>query len=170
MLKASELKNQQVVRCSDLENTCFDMPEGTEIITMFENNVYFWKDNGRSTYYDNGWKSCKSNGINDLDTHLQIYPGTQIVYDNITDKIETKLHYIEQWLKGYKLQYQLGKDLNQKQWHNFTENAMQYIKRSDIRFRISPKFITIDGRLFKDIRSLVSYALNNYDLHDNRGE
>lgn len=152
-----------------MNETCFEMPNGTEIITMFKGTAYFWKDYGRSTYYEDSWKSCKANGIYDLDTHFQLHPDTQIVYDNITDHIETKLHYIEQWLKGYKVQYQLGQDLNQIQWHNFTENAMQYIKRSDIRFRIAPKFITINGIVFKDINSLVKHALSNYDLNDNRG-
>ena len=57
-----------------------------------------------------------------------------------------------------------------KQWHNFTEGAMQYIKRPDIHFRIAPKFLTINGILFKDTKSLLKYVSSNFDLTESPKE
>ena len=75
-----------------------------------------------------------------------------------------KLKFIEKWLNGEKIQYILGVESEKTQWHNFTEGAMQYIKRSDIKFREAPKYVTINGIEFKSVESLLKYVKNNFDL------
>jgi len=63
--------------------------------------------------------------------------------------------------------FKLTGDMSEKtQWHNFTEGAMQYIKRSDIKFREAPKYVTINGIEFKSVESLLKYVKNNFDLED----
>ena len=87
--------------------------------------------------------------------------------------IQNKLKFIEKWLNGEKIQYILGVESDKTQtdeskWHNFTEGAMQYIKRSDIKFREAPKYITINGIEFKSVESLLKYVKNNFDLEDEK--
>ena len=83
--------------------------------------------------------------------------------------IQDKLKFIEKWLNGEKIQYILG-DMSEKsqsdksKWHNFTEGAMQYIKRSDIKFREAPKYVTINGIEFKSVEKLLKHVKNNFDL------
>ena len=79
---------------------------------------------------------------------------------------QDKLKFIEKWLNGEKIQYILGVDSEKTQWHNFTEGAMQYIKRSDIKFREAPKYVTINGIEFKSVESLLKHVKNNFDLDD----
>ena len=85
--------------------------------------------------------------------------------------IQEKLKFIEKWLNGEKIQYVLG-DISEKtqtdksKWHNFTEGAMQYIKRSDIKFREAPKYVTINGIEFKSVERLLKHVKNNFDLED----
>ena len=69
-------------------------------------------------------------------------------------------------MNGEKIQYILGIETEKTQWHNFTEGAMQYIKRSDIKFREAPKYVTINGIEFKSIESLLKHVKNNFDLED----
>ena len=84
---------------------------------------------------------------------------------------QDKLKFIEKWLNGEKIQYILGIESDKiqsekTQWHNFTEGAMQYIKRSDIKFREAPKYVTINGIEFKSVESLLKHVKNNFDLED----
>ena len=80
--------------------------------------------------------------------------------------IQDKLKFIEKWLNGEKIQYILGVESEKTQWHNFTEGAMQYIKRSDIKFREAPKYVTINGIEFKNVESIFNYVKSNFDLED----
>ena len=80
--------------------------------------------------------------------------------------IQNKLKFIEKWLNGEKIQYILGVESEKTQWHNFTEGAMRYIKRSDIKFREAPKYVTINGIEFKTIESLLKHVKSNFDLDD----
>ena len=85
--------------------------------------------------------------------------------------IQDKLKFIEKWLNGEKIQYILGVESDKiqsekTQWHNFTEGAMQYIKRSDIKFREAPKYVTINSIEFKSVESLLKHVKNNFDLED----
>ena len=79
---------------------------------------------------------------------------------------QDKLKFIEKWLDGEKIQYILGVESDKTQWHNFTEGAMQYIKRSDIKFREAPKYVTINGIEFKSVEKLLKHVKNNFDLED----
>ena len=83
--------------------------------------------------------------------------------------IQNKLKFIEKWLNGEKIQYILGNESEKTQsdeskWHNFTEGAMRYIKRSDIKFREAPKYVTINGIEFKSVERLLKHVKNNFDL------
>ena len=69
-------------------------------------------------------------------------------------------------MNGEKIQYILGIESEKTQWHNFTEGAMQYIKRSDIKFREAPKYVTINGIEFKSVEKLLKHVKNNFDLED----
>lgn len=92
-----------------------------------------------------------------------------IIKDTFTTPNTTtqdKLKFIEKWLNGEKIQYILGVESEKTQWHNFTEGAMQYIKRSDIKFREAPKYVTINGIEFKSVKSLLKHVKNNFDLED----
>lgn len=90
--------------------------------------------------------------------------GIEATQSNTTTK--EKLKFIEKWLNGEKIQYILGIETDKSQWHNFTEGAMQYIKRSDIKFREAPKYVTINGIEFKSVKSLLKHVKNNFDLED----
>lgn len=100
----------------------------------------------------------------------------RVVWQRLDSKRETakelstqdKLKFIEKWLNGEKIQYILGVDSEKTQWHNFTEGAMQYIKRSDIKFREAPKYVTINGIEFKSVESLLKHVKNNFDLEDEK--
>ena len=77
------------------------------------------------------------------------------------------LEYVAKWLDGEKIQYKLTTTPDDdKQWHNLTQGAFQYIKRSDIHFRIAPKFVELDGITFKSIDSLIKHVKNNYDMNE----
>ena len=86
--------------------------------------------------------------------------------DSKDTTIQDKLKFIEKWLNGEKIQYILGVESEKTQWHNFTEGAMRYIKRSDIKFREAPKYVTINGIEFKTIESLLKHVKSNFDLDD----
>ena len=47
---------------------------------------------------------------------------------------------------------------------------MQHIKRSDIKFREAPKYVTINGIEFKSVESLLKHVKNNFDLEDGENE
>lgn len=75
------------------------------------------------------------------------------------------LTYIDKWLDGESIQYKLTSTPDDdKQWHNFTQGAFQYVKRTDIHFRVAPKFVELNGITFKSIDSLIKHVKNNYDM------
>ena len=87
--------------------------------------------------------------------------------EKVIDENSEKLSYIDKWLKGEKIQYHLGTFVDGKsQWHNLNEKALQYLKRSDMKFRVAPKYLTINGVEFKSMDSLIKYVKNNYDLNE----
>lgn len=133
-----------------------EVPEGAE---EYRSNYKFYKNNGGLYYspYDEWVKS----GIYPYKTLWQRNP-TKTPNTSIKDKLK----FIEKWLNGNKIQYILGIESEKTQWHNFTEGAMQYIKRSDIKFREAPKYVTINGIEFKSAEKLVKYVKNNFDLED----
>ena len=87
-----------------------------------------------------------------------------------TTSTQEKLKFIEKWLNGEKIQYILGVETEKTQWHNFTEGGMRYIKRSDIKFREAPKYVTINGIEFKSVESLLKHVKKNFDLEDGENE
>ena len=133
-----------------------EVPEGAE---EYRANYKFYKNNGEFFCCPcNGWSKSS-------------YSSYSIVWKRNTSTIESsntttqeKLKFIEKWLNGEKIQYILGVESEKTQWHNFTEGAMQYIKRSDIKFREAPKYVTINGSEFKSVKSLLKHVKNNFDL------
>ena len=96
----------------------------------------------------------------------------ELVYSKQYEQLNTThkqhvLEYVAKWLDGEKIQYKLTTTPDDdKQWHNFTQGAFQYIKRSDIHFRIAPKFVELNGVTFNSIDSLIKYVKNNYDMNE----
>ena len=128
-----------------------EVPDGAE---EYRSNGKFYKNNGEFFYCSYiGWS--KSFYATDYST----------VWKRNTT-IQNKLKFIEKWLNGEKIQYILGDISEKSQWHNFTEGAMRYIKRSDIKFREAPKYVTINGIEFKSVESLLKHVKNNFDLED----
>ena len=133
-----------------------EVPDGAE---EYRSNGKFYKNNGEFFYCSYiGWS--KSFYATDYST----------VWKRNTT-IQEKLKFIEKWLNGEKIQYILGVESDKiqsekTQWYNFTEGAMQYIKRSDIKFREAPKYVTINGIEFKSVESLLKHVKNNFDLED----
>ena len=135
----------------DVPKGWIEIPEGAE---EYRANYKFYKNNGEFFCCPyNGWsKSLYSTDYN-------------TVWKRNT-AIQDKLKFIEKWLNGEKIQYILGVESDKIQWHNFTEGAMRYIKRSDIKFREAPKYVTINGIEFKSVEKLLKYVKNNFDLED----
>ena len=136
-----------------------EIPEGAE---EYRSNGKFYKNNGELYY------SSFDEWIN-----LYIPSEYKTLWQRNTSTLESrntttqeKLKFIEKWLNGEKIQYILGIESEKTQWHNFTEGAMQYIKRSDIKFREAPKYVTINGVEFKSVESLLKHVKNNFDLED----
>lgn len=128
-----------------------EVPEGAE---EYRSNDIFYKDNGEFFCCPyNGWS--KSLYSMDYRTVWKRNTSTQ-----------DKLKFIEKWLNGEKIQYILGIESEKTQWHNFTEGGMQYIKRSDIKFREATKYVTINGIEFKSVESLLKHVKKNFDLED----
>ncbi len=135
--------------------------------------VVFYKENGEYQF-DNKWIECGfDNGVihHNLKFFLDFDKRNRVVWQRNTSTLESsntttqdKLKFIEKWLNGEKIQYILGIESEKTQWHNFTEGAMQYIKRSDIKFREAPKYVTINGIEFKSVESLLKHVKNNFDL------
>ena len=153
-----------------------EVPEGAEIAVQGAGckEVVFYKENGEYQF-DNKWIECGfDNGVihHNLKFFLDFDKRNRIVWQRLDSKRETakelstqdKLKFIEKWLNGEKIQYILGVESEKTQWHNFTEGAMQYIKRSDIKFREAPKYVTINGIEFKSVESLLKHVKNNFDL------
>ena len=135
-----------------------EIPEGAE---EYRANYKFYKNNGELFYSSsNEW------------TKSSIMPKYITLWErNLTTpntSTQEKLKFIEKWLNGEKIQYILGDISEKTQWHNFTEGAMRYIKRSDIKFREAPKYVTINGIEFKSVESLLKHVKNNFDLDDEK--
>ena len=155
-----------------------EIPDGAEIAVQGTGlkKVVFYKENGEYQF-DDKWIECGfDNGIihHNLKFFLDYDKRNRIVWQRLDSKRETakelstqeKLKFIEKWLNGEKIQYILGDISDKSKWHNFTEGAMQYIKRSDIKFREAPKYVTINGIEFKSVESLLKHVKNNFDLED----
>ena len=148
----------RLVESHELVSGRIEIPEGAE---EYRSNRRFYKNNGKMFYATYGeWGEWVESGLTNYETIWQRNPETT----NTT--IQNKLKFIEKWLNGEKIQYILGIETEKTQWHNFTEGAMQYIKRSDIKFREAPKYVTINGIEFKSIESLLKHVKNNFDLED----
>ena len=162
-----------------------EVPEGAEIAVQGAGfkEVVFYKENGEYQF-DGKWIECGfDNGVihHNLKFFLDFDKRNRIVWQRLDSKRETakelpiqnKLKFIEKWLNGEKIQYILGIESEKTQpdeskWHNFTEGAMRYIKRSDIKFREAPKYVTINGIEFKSVESLLKHVKNNFDLDDEK--
>lgn len=148
-----------LVKCfvgeTPIPESWIEVPEGAE---EYRSNYKFYKNNG-GLYYSSYDEWVKS-GIYPYKTLWQRNPTTP------NTSIQDKLKFIEKWLNGEKIQYILGIEAEKTQWHNFTEGAMQYIKRPDIKFREAPKYVTINDVEFKSVEKLLKYVKNNFDLED----
>ena len=140
-----------------------EVPDGAE---EYRANYKFYKNNGELYYSSYGeWiKSMRSE-------YVPLWQRSPTTLDSKDTTIQNKLKFIEKWLNGEKIQYILGVESDKiqsekTQWHNFTEGAMQYIKRFDIKFREAPKYVTINGIEFKSVEKLLKYVKNNFDLED----
>ena len=137
-----------------------EVPNGAE---EYRANYKFYKNNGELFYSSYG--EWNESGLSERRTLWQRNPTTP------NTSTQDKLKFIEKWLNGEKIQYILGVESDKIQsektkWHNFTEGAMRYIKRSDIKFREAPKYVTINGIEFKSIEKLLKHVKNNFDLED----
>ena len=155
-----------------------EVPEGSEIFLLDEScgedALYFVKHDGEvfHEYYidttdipNNTWIKGTIKVLHEGMGKI-LWQRNQTITPNTS--IQEKLKFIEKWLNGEKIQYILGIDSEKTQWHNFTEGAMQYIKRSDIKFREAPKYVTINGIEFKSVEKLLKHVKNNFDLDDEK--
>lgn len=157
-----------------------EVPEGAEILYFdkrYEPSNHFFKTvNGKSyyKYLKNGskWMEYSDDGLNEFKDNIEnfrtMWQRNQTTPNTL---IQDKLKFIEKWLNGEKIQYILGIESDKTQtdeskWHNFTDGAMQYIKRPDIKFRLAPKYVTINGIEFNGVEKLMNYVKNNFDLED----
>ena len=170
----------RLVESHDLVSGRIEVPEGAEIFLLDESygedTLYFVKHDGEvfHEYYIN--TAFTSNNTWIKGTIKVLHEGVGEVLwqrnpETPNTAIQDKLKFIEKWLNGEKIQYILGVESDKiqskkTQWHNFTEGAMQYIKRSDIKFREAPKYVTINGIEFKSVESLLKHVKNNFDLED----
>ena len=145
----------------------FEVPEGADIAIKSLGRPYFLKLNGE-TYNEFFCSEWRSGSL----TKHSLRKHKKILWERNTEvpntSIQEKLKFIEKWLNGEKIQYILGIESEKTQWHNFTEGAMQYIKRSDIKFREAPKYVTINGIEFKSVKSLLKHVKSNFDLEDEK--
>ena len=152
-----------------------EVPEGAEIFLLDESCgediLYFVKHDGEvfHEYYTNATDVPNNTWIKGTIKVLHDGRGKVLWQRNLTTpntSTQDKLKFIEKWLNGEKIQYILGVESEKTQWHNFTEGAMQYIKRPDIKFREAPKYVTINGIEFKSVKSLLKHVKKNFDLED----
>ena len=167
--------NWRLVDSHELVSGRIEVPEGAEIFLLDESygedTLYFVKHDGDvfHEYYISGTDIQKNTWIKGSIKVLHEDMCEVLWERNLTKtdtSIQDKLKFIEKWLNGEKIQYILGVESEKTQWHNFTEGAMQYIKRSDIKFREAPKYVTINGIEFKSVESLLKHVKNNFDLED----
>ena len=157
-----------------------EVPEGAEIFLLDkscgEDTLYFVKHDGEvfHEYYIDATNVPNNTWIKGTIKVLHEGMGEVLWERNLTKtdtSIQDKLKFIGKWLSGEKIQYILGVESEKTQtdkskWHNLTEGAMQYIKRSDIKFREAPKYVTINGIEFKSVESLLKHIKKNFDLED----
>ena len=135
---------------------CIEVPEWAE---EYRDNGRFYKNSGKMFYSPYGmWVESG------LSKYITLWKRSNTTTPNTST--QDKLKFIEKWLNGEKIQYILGVESEKTQWYNFTEGAMQYIKRSDIKFREAPKYVTINGIEFKSVESLLKHVKSNFDLED----
>ena len=177
--------NWRLVDSNELVSGRIEVPEGAEIFLLDESygedTLYFVKHDGEVfyEYYIN--TAFTSNNTWIKGTIKVLHKGMgEILWQRNTSTLESrntatqeKLKFIEKWLNGEKVQYILGVESDKiqsekTQWHNFTEGAMKCIKRSDIKFREAPKYVTINGIEFKSVESLLKHVKNNFDLDDEK--
>lgn len=148
-----------LVKCfvgeTPIPESWIEVPEGAE---EYRSNLRFYKNNGKLFYVTYG--EWGESGLMKYETLWKRNNTTVIT------PIQDKLKFIEKWLNGEKIQYILGVESEKTQWHNFTEGAMQYIKRPDIKFREAPKYVTINGVEFNSVERLLKYVKNNFDLEE----
>ena len=138
---------------------------GTSHITLFGSSTY-------RSWTDGGMKSNDFLGKRQLTVfeYMEKYADDVVLVFSRQDEqlVHNKayvLTYIDKWLDGEKIQYKLtATPDDDKQWHNFTQGAFQYIKRSDIHFRVAPKYVELNGITFNNIASLIKHVKNNYDM------
>ena len=165
----------RLVESHELVSGRIEVPEGAEILYFdkrYEPSNHFFKTEGGKSYYkyldkNSKWMEYSDKGLEDfkesIDNFLVMWQRNLTKTDTL---IQEKLKFIEKWLNGEKIQYILGVESDKTQWYNFTEGAMRYIKRSDIKFREAPKYVTINGIEFKSVKSLLKHVKNNFDLED----
>ena len=166
----------RLVDSHELVSGRIEVPEGAEIFLLDksygEDTTYFVKHDGEvfHEYYINSAFTSNNTWIKGTIKELHKGMGKVLWKRNLTattnTSIQEKLKFIEKWLNGEKIQYILGIETDKTKWHNFTEGAMRYIKRSDIKFREAPKYVTINGIEFKNVKSLLKHVKNNFDLED----
>ena len=149
----------RLVESHELVSGRIEVPEGAE---EYRDNGRFYKNSGKMFYSPYGmWVESG------LSKYITLWKRSNTTTPNTST--QDKLKFIEKWLNGEKIQYILGVESEKTQsdeskWHNFTEGAMQYIKRSDIKFREAPKYVTINGIEFKSVESLLKHVKSNFDL------
>lgn len=169
----------RLVDSHELVSGRIEVPEGAEILLLDEScgedTLYFVKHDGEvfHEYYisganipHNSWTKGTIKGLHKYMGEVLWQRNTPRTLDRKSIETQYKLKFIEKWLNGEKIQYILGVESEKTQWHNFTEGAMQYIKRPDIKLREAPKYVTINGIEFKSIKSLLKHVKNNFDLED----
>ena len=165
----------RLVDSHELVSGRIEVPEGAEIFLLDESsgedNLYFVKHDGEVFCEYSVDATGVQNNIWIKGIIKVLHKGMGKVLwqrnpETPNTSIQDKLKFIEKWLNGEKIQYILGNVSEKTQWHNFTEGAMQYIKRSDIKFREAPKYVTINGIEFKSVESLLKHVKNNFDLED----
>lgn len=169
----------RLVDSHELVSGRIEVPEGAEFLTGLINerlSQVFWKPSAGEVYQDGRFKPYVFHGSISYEEYKSRWINNCVLWqrspttlDSKDTTIQDKLKFIEKWLTGEKIQYILGVESDKiqsekTQWHNFTEGAMQYIKRSDIKFREAPKYVTINGIKFKSVESLLKYVKNNFDL------
>ena len=171
-----------LVKCfvgeTPIPESWIEVPEGAEIFLLDksfgEDTLSFVKHDGDvfHEYYidttgvpNNVWIKGTIKVLH-KDMGEVLWQRSPTTLDSKDTTTKEKLKFIEKWLNGEKIQYILGVESEKTQWHNFTEGAMQYIKRSDIKFREAPKYVTINGIEFKSVESLLKHVKNNFDLED----
>ena len=168
-----------LVKCfvgeTPIPESWIEVPEGAEILLLDkscgEDVFYFVKHDGEvfHEYYIDATDVPNNTWIKGTIKELHKGMGEVLWQRNPetpNTSIQDKLKFIEKWLNGEKIQYILGVESEKTQWHNFTEGGMRYIKRSDIKFREAPKYVTINGIEFKSVEKLLKYVKKNFDLED----